>query len=60
MKYILVQTFMSSLVRKNICQKKNLAQKLENIFFCQNPFQAIQTKKRKKRRKVAWTTKPLV
>ena len=33
-------------------KKKILAQKLENFFFCQNPFQAIiRLKKEKKRKK---------
>ena len=30
------------------------------IFFCQNPFQSIIRLKKERKKKVAWTTKPLV
>ena len=62
MKYdILVQTFTSSLVQKQYLPKKTpfLAQKFEEKINCQNPFQAIIILKKKKKI-VAWTTKPLV
>ena len=60
MKYdILVQTFTSSLVRKQYLSKKIafFSPKIGGFFFGQNPFQAII---RLYVKKVAWTTKPLV
>ena len=51
MKYdILVQTFMSSLVKKIFAKKNFLAQKLEKKKICQNPFHAIVRLKKKKKK----------
>ena len=51
MKYdILVQTFMSSLMKKIFAKKKFLAQKLEKKKICQNPFHAIVRLKKKKKK----------
>ena len=61
MKYdILVPTFTSSLVRKQYLQKKIafLAQKLEKKKLAKSVSGYYKTKKKEK--KVAWTTKPLV